>query len=348
MTAIAVSKTENPLDGFYSYWWGAGSGTSPIGARDYQSLGISEKLLVVARKTDEVPVAQADPMAAGSLSQPPVTLLKNINSSNGKAATINLTPVLHHGSSPLDRQLFASNPGWDLLVVWALDPKNLGTLLRAEVPITVSEPPHTADQKSHPEVPKPQQLDPGLTMVQKAVYRGGKLYTVWPVGRKWGGASQPLSSIQLVRLDVSKLPVTIPVGAGSGKIDRIFGKGSSSDPAGTLFSYCWPTLDVTEDGTMASGYMRSGATIFPEVRYSLYYAGEPDISPSVLLHAGEYPLTRTDDIPGTLDYTGSAVDPADGRTVYVLNGYGSRQASGQGVYKLIVGKLSISASAGGK
>jgi len=196
MTAVAVSKTENPLDGFYGYWWGAGSGKAAIGARDSQSLGISEKLLVVARQTDEVPVAQADPMAAGSPSQPLVTLLKDINVANGKAATINLAAVLHHGASPHGRQLFASNPGWDRLVVWALDPQKLGTLLRAEVPITASESPHTADQKSHPEVPQPQQVVPGITwMLPKAVYRDGKLYAVSPVGRKWSGASVPLSSI---------------------------------------------------------------------------------------------------------------------------------------------------------
>jgi hypothetical protein len=61
--------------------------------------------------------------------------------------------------------------------------------------------------------------------------------------------------------------------------------------------YGWPAVEVNRDGDMAIVYSRTGTTIYPEMRYSMYYNNEPDIRPSRLIKNGESPNSQnlTDD-----------------------------------------------------
>jgi len=127
-------------------------------------------------------------------------------------------------------------------------------------------------------------------------------------------------------------------------IQRTFGKKSVSDPPNTLFSYGWPCLDVTTAGHMVLNYTRTGDSIFPEARYSIYRAGDPDISPSHLFRAGAFPVgvddpTASLDLAGRLDNTGSAVDPADEKTVWVIQAFAEKASDTMGRYRLAVQKV---------
>lgn len=71
-------------------------------------------------------------------------------------------------------------------------------------------------------------------------------------------------------------------------------------------------------------YTRTGTRIFPEGRYSVYLAKEPDIRPSRLLKAGEAPcaIGYTDWLSANVlpwgDLAGASVDPSNDITIWVV------------------------------
>lgn len=343
LTAVAVSKTQNPQDGWYSYWWET--------SRDYQSIGISQKLLVVGgyrpfkNDLDTVTVVPADGLAAGAKFKLPAYKLIGLKNPDGSAASF-LAPALQHGTSPANTHFLVNTQGNDTLVVWGIDPNDPTQIFRAGVPVYPYAPPKFAEQSSHPDIKNPQMIHPlnASNIILKTVFRNGRLHAVWQDSKP--GDSGQLRFIRLARVDVSSFPQPIPTGQDSGKIDRRFGKRHFSDPPDTVFSYYMPTLAVNADGTMIINYCRSGSSIFPEARYSLYFNKDPDIRPSYLLHKGEYPLGKNDPNgslgpTGKLDYLGISVDPADDRSVWIINAYGAKGSIGKGRYNLLVQKVPL-------
>jgi len=338
LTVAAVSKTEDPTDGWYAYWWDEDTLMGTRLGHDYPTFGVSEKL-IVARMHSHFLVARADKLAEGTTSGGVLTDLPNDSQE--------AFPALQYGAAPSDVHfapgIFTNKEKDVVLGVWAIDPNNLARVYWAEVPILASYSQGLADQKGHPDVPSPPQITAGMgRRVMKSVYRDGKLYAVWLNAREWGGTEGLLSAIHLGRLDVSHFPQFIPSGPDSGTIDRVFGGANVLDPPGELFDYYWPSLDVNQDGTIGIGHCRSGKTAFVESRFSSYR--ETDAEPrQLLLHEGEYPLTVADDDGefGVLDYTDLVVDPADGRSFWVLQPHVERTGTKTGNYSLLVSKVLV-------
>jgi hypothetical protein len=339
LTVAAVSKTENPTGGWYAYWWDEDTLMGKRLGHDYPTFGVSEKL-IVARMYSHFLVARADKLATGITSGGVLTDLPDYSRE--------AFPAMQYGSAPsgvhFAAGMFTNKEKSKVLGVWAIDPNNLARVYWAEVPIQTSYSQGFADQKPHPDVPSPPQITTGMgRRVMKSVYRDGKLYAVWLNAREWEGAEGLLSAIHLSRLDVSRLPQFIPIGPGSGAIDRVFGKTNMLDPPGERFDYYWPSLDVNQDGTIGISYCRSGKTAFIESRFSFYREADADIQPSQRLHEGEYPLTVVDADGefGVLDFTEVAVDPADGRTFWVLQPHAEKIGTKMGNYSLLVSKLQV-------
>jgi len=344
-TAVAVSKTENPLDGWLSYWW------TPV--RDYESIGISQKLLVIGGYTtfeqwhDTVQVVKADPLATGTSSLQGYTLseLKNPDGTNANF----LQPALQHGASPENTHFLVNTSADDTLVVWGIDPEHPTDLYRAGVPVVRWVDPKLAEQRSHTELAHPCLIHPvkAGAIILKAVFRNEKLHVCWQDSKP--DDTRQLRFIRLARVNVSYFPKGIPIGAGSGLIDRRFGKNAISDAAGVVCSYYMPTLAVNADGTIILNYCRCGPDVFPEARYSLYLSSDADIQPSRLIHKGAYPVGSEDpdwNLPidkrtpvGIVDYVGIAVDPSDDRTAWIINVYGNKGETGVGQYKLVVRRI---------
>src|SRR5688572_28641593 len=226
LTVAAVSKTENPTDGWYAYWWDEDTLMGKRLGHDYPTFGVSEKL-IVARMHSHFLVARADKLAQGTTSGGVLTDLPD----DSRGAF----PAMQYGSAPsgvhFAAGIFTNKEKSIVLGVWAIDPNNLARVYWAEVPIQASYSQGFADQKPHPDVTSPPQITTGMgRRVMKSVYRDGKLYAVWLNAREWGGAEGLLSAIHLSRLDVSRLPQFIPIGPDSGAIDRVFGKASMVDP----------------------------------------------------------------------------------------------------------------------
>jgi hypothetical protein len=335
LTVAAVSKTEDPTDGWYAYWWDEDTLMGKRLGHDYPTFGVSEKLMV-ARMHSHFLVARTDKLAKGSTSGGVLTDLPNASGA---------FPALQYGSAPSDVHFapgLFDKGGSSVLGVWAIDPNNLARVYWAEVPILASYSQGLADQKGHPDVPSPPQITTGVGhRIMKSVYRDGKLYAVWPNARQSTGG--PLAAIHLSRLDVSHLPQFIPVGPGSGAIDRVFGNPIALDPPAERFAFYWPSLDVNQDGTIGISHCRSGKTAFVESRFSAQREADAEIQPSQLLHKGEYPLTvaNADGDVGKLDYTDLAVDPTDGRSFWVLQPYAEKTGTKTGNYRLLVSKVQV-------
>jgi hypothetical protein len=106
-------------------------------------------------------------------------------------------------------------------------------------------------------------------------------------------------------------------------IDRVFGMNGVGDQASDHVHYGWPAMEVNQSGNMVIVYARSGATIYPEIRYSAYLQKESDIRPSRLLRQGDSYYGSTPGTPDILrwgDLAGASLDP-DGETIWVVHEY---------------------------
>jgi hypothetical protein len=325
---------------------------------DYPMIGISETWFMESNWTSNgatVMVAPADDLAGVFGGPPPpqgkynawrVPVLYNDNTLAGGV----LQPAVHHGHVPGGLAFLASARNGNTLVVWSLDsPNGVPQLTEHDVPVScylASPAGLGALQKpSPPGVPVAARVDLGIIgdTVTKAVYRNGRVYATWHDCVHWGSArtcdsaeqKNCLTAVRLASVDVSTLTGSLSAG-----IDRTFGRSNQADPAGTLYSYGWPSLEVGKSGAIVVGYNRSGATIFPEARYSVYYANQLDINSSQLSQAGQFTLTEPvagdDQSVGRLDITGIALDPSDDGTVWMAQPYAAKVSSTEGNWNLFV------------
>lgn len=154
-------------------------------------------------------------------------------------------------------------------------------------------------------------------------------------------------SVRVVRLPLTlgSAGLPTPTAQGTGFLDTYFGKRATSDAATDLVSYEVPSMAVTADGDMVFVYGRipvqTASPLFPEARYSVMYADSRGLRRSRLLQAGEWMPTATFDDASTtatvhpfvngrrkLDHTAATVDPVDDRTVWMAAAFAdsSRQS----------------------
>src|SRR6266571_3377058 len=64
--------------------------------------------------------------------------------------------------------------------------------------------------------------------------------------------------------------MNLPATTTEPEIDRIFGLRRFDEPADAIIYYGNPGIEVNKNGDVVAVYMRSGKTVFPEVRYIIY------------------------------------------------------------------------------
>jgi hypothetical protein len=365
---LAVSDDDDPFGAWTLWWWDAiaddgvcnapmqpvntvtcpGSLFSPGTGADYPCIGISDAYFVEANWTNKyamINVIDAHDLVLGKFTH---WRFYNFTYDDGTIVGGSPYPAMHHSSSAVT-YVVGNKPDTKTFVVWGIIPGNPPALVHKEVPVIPFTKATTGTQRPIPLVmPYPQLVNTGdnlfLGQILKAVYRDGQLYAVWTDCVTWSGAPECMASIRLMRADVTTFPSKV-----TPTIQRTFGMRNVSDPPGALFSYAWPCLDVTKDGHMVINYTRTGDTIFPEARYSIYRAGNPDISPSHQFQPGTFPVGVNDPIfarggtgkglAGRLDNTGSAIDPSDDKTVWVIQAFAEKASDTEGQYRLAVQRV---------
>lgn len=359
--ALAISKTENPLDGWWLYWTPARLSTDAGNVLgDYPTLGVDASNIYTThigltktlnadgtlRRDNINAFLQALP-AAALIDGPPAAGASALACSGfedpDNGATLVVQAVMHHSASP-SVAFFAqtgdcNGVNANTFFVWGMDdPPGLAgklaanmvpTFDRAAVPVDRGLPcPGDANQ---PGAITTLWMGSALgNSVLKSVFRDGVMHAVSMGQNDWFGSGTQKPSIRYLTLDVASFPTVPPA-----LTDRLFGGRAPDDAATDTVSYGWPTVEVNANGDAIVMYDRSGdvaTTIFPEVRFSSVPAGETSLRASRLLKAGEsaYLLSPPpDNRLGWSDLGGMSVDPYDGVAIWMAQQYGcTSSASG--------------------
>jgi hypothetical protein len=351
---IAVSKSEDPRDGWWTYIDPVGG---PDNSLDYQFLGVNSAILVVSNKmklmdannewlqqwTDHTIYSAADlatgnpfyakkiwppynksAVCAGCAEAPPFGPYspanpppeKNLTAREFKAA------ACVHESQTMDF-FWVHRDNDSRLTIFG---RRGGTVIQwARDLQTVTG---IVDGKQKDNNTGDADPAPAISFgrgagdnYQNCVVRNGKLVAVANVGYKWAGnpaGNVASNAIRLVRVDVSKFfeqgPVTV-------EIDRIIGKSSPNDPAGQIFDYGMPAVATNALGDIVVGSIRANAAIYPDQRASVWRAGDSDIRPDISIRTG------LDMAGGEYHMAGASADPTT-NAVYLAQEYpvsGSRR-----------------------
>jgi hypothetical protein len=327
----AVSQTQNPLDGFYLYWWDAvptadGSGYQDGDGADYPCIGIAEHVFIQTNKVAtptaykhwRVVLRDADKMAQGL----PGTEIDGWewwgwNNPDGNPAYL-IQPAVHHGPSS---RIFLVNKWNNHAEVWAID--NALTPQQSYQRADLLLPGDSGGLVDGPQLgnmvanPPPIAMGPQIgDAFLKSVYRNDKLYFTANNSKDWDGSGS-LASGRLVRVNVGNYP-SVDI-----EIDRTFGLRAETDDEGQAFHYAWPGIEVNMYDDMVLSTTRTSAASYPEVRLSAYFAAEPDLRSSVLLQAGGSPYYegsgRAYNYYG--ETTAACVDPSDDTAIWVASQY---------------------------
>jgi hypothetical protein len=317
---MAVSKSEDPTDGWWLHYWRSG-----------EKLGDSSDYLVLAVHKDCIVASNNATRASDGTGYHNVCFYLAADMINGHSgsgwrftgltnpATGNtpdfVQPVMHHGSSP---GLYLSGRDGDDLVVWKVkDPVSSSQSLSAFSPFNLGKlnSPQAAPQKGGSR--KLWMQNPG-NRIYKAVWRSGMIHVCLEDAVDWYKDGDALTSIRLGRFQLPDHP-----SPGWPKRHRVFGCNNVfDDPTGSKFYYGFPGLEVGKEGDITLVYVRSGATGYPEVRYSVWMNDEDDIRPSRQLKAGEKAYNWTALKPPQYailpwaDIAGICVDPTDDSSVW--------------------------------
>lgn len=313
--AFAVSKTEDPRDGFHQYM------ITENNNRDFPWMAVNGDAFVAAHQGDESktgPVATVFSVRALKTGErhPPYFRYYSKDVNDVQA----VMPPTHHQNAAGLTFLLGKNEG-KRLDIFAFpqtnDPWTAPSLLKTFVNFSKEKP-----------------------SVVGAVYRQNRIYLVDPYMVETKGKSERWS-VRVVRIPIEKTSTTsikASTSASNGFFDQFFGRNAGSDSSGDRISYERPSIAVNKSGDMLFGYGRypfvSEKTLYPEARYTLWYANEAKQRRSYLLREGEAATTRT--INDQIDYTTAVVDPADDTSFWVALPY----VDSKGKYKTVVGKIS--------
>jgi hypothetical protein len=353
---LAVSKTQNPLDGWYYYYTDGAAQQGQAGSQiwqagdapDYPVMGVDKLALTITHAVNHVNgggywrvlLFQGDSLAGGQwLGGWQFWDLKNPDGS----ATGLIAPAVHHGSPNGGRAYWLGRQGSDSIVVWTIthtfDAQRHVQAVAVKMPSGFSSPVN-GQQKGSTKLIKFTNLS---NNVMKAAFRNEFLHMVTNDAHDWGSIGKVRSSIHYVRLPVSKWP-DVPAPPGSGGIDRVFGGGNANEETGGLKHYGWAAVEANKNGDAIIGYARTGEQVFPEVRGSAFMANENDIRPSYQVKAGDTfadnpNYTNVNDVLPWGDTSGAAVDPSDDTSIWVAQEYASTTSGNNGNYDIWVAKF---------
>lgn len=311
--AFAVSKTEDPRDGFHQYMI-----TESI-YRDFPWMAVNGNAFIVAHKGTEStvgPVAtifSVNAVKSGD-QHPPYFRYYDKDLGGVKAA---MPPTHYKNAAGLNFLLAGgdTDPHIDIFAFrQATDPWTAPTLLKTSV-----------------------NLSEGIDLYN-AVYRSGKLYLVGSQFAEEIGAARRYR-VRLVRVPIeqpSASSIKASTSSSKGFLDVNFGKRHHADPTGSRISYEEPALAVNKNGDMLFAYGRypfsPADSLNPQARYTYWFGNETKQRPSQLLQEGTAP--NSESVIDALHYVTAVVDPSNDLTFWMAVPY----SVGTG-YKTVIGKV---------
>ncbi len=324
VVAFAVSKTEDPRDGFYQYV------TTENNYRDWPRISINGNHLMIANNA-------ADGMGSG-----PVAYIFSMNDVKiGKPA-------------PASVKLNTNDFGFDHVnVVTNYDaPYTYSCFIRSDgKQLNILYFDKNASLQSKPTIKKlSMNLPDDVGFMSNGAYiRNNNLYFVYHYTATERVPDQKPARLKIryVRIPLSISNSALHASTGAGYLHWGFGRNATDDAPGDLVSYEEPSIAINKNGDFLMGYGRIGVTtqntLYPEVRYTIFYGNEDEHRRSTLLKKGEsLPTTKHDgESVGTtythsdyLHYSAASPDPLD-NSFWIIHVY-----AGPGkLYKVVAGKI---------
>lgn len=325
---IAVSKTGDPRDGFYQYWTNAYGPVAATGNNaDYPLIGIDAKGVYISNTVDcplligstsytHVVLFDAAQMAAGlPMSQVDGWRFWNLKNPDGNIIKGIFTPANAHTATT--RAFFVNRRGGSTVDVYALNHPltALQSWTVRSVSVDSFGSPGTGPQllDAVADSAKPIKFDNLGTAPLSAQYRAGHLVLASNDERDWDGQGDR-PSVRLLQLEVSNLDDIVV------EIDRTFGARAAGESA--YFSYGWAGVGRNRSGELALAFVRTGATIYPQVRVSSWLPGDLDIRSSTLAIAGSATFqTSSSREQIWYDTANASIDPVDDDGIYFAQQY---------------------------
>ncbi|MES3035962.1 MAG: hypothetical protein V4813_18305 [Gemmatimonadota bacterium] len=341
--AVAVSKTEDPRDGFWQYM------TTESNYADWPRVVAQHGVIVMSHNSYQTQEAREGPTPTAYVFATDSMKAGRARATSWKVYSRetggNIVPVANYGSitgnwSSLSRR------GGDTLHLYSF--RTLATLSQANGLVHDS-------------------VTMGAALPDKRnvfdVRRGNSLYLAGhlKVTDAVANTRPARYSVRMVRVPLTLGSTGRPVPntvAANGFLDTYFGKRAPSDANTDLVSYEVPSVAVTSAGDMVFVYGRTpvqvAGSLFPEARYSVYYADSRGLRRSRVLQAGEWlPTAPSDDAattatvvpfvngPSKLDHTAATVDPVDDQTVWMAAAFADSTLRGN--WDTTCGKTTTSA-----
>lgn len=326
LVAFAVSKTEDPRDGFYQYM------TTENNYRDWPRIAINGNHLLIANNA-------ADGMGNGPAAY--VFSVADVKQGKPNPAGVKLFPSDLTGVGQVNLVSALDNSvGFSCLL----------TTVNNRLSILYFD--KTASLQSKPTIKLATvNLTDNIGFLRQGAYiRNNNLYFTYDytIKARVPNTKQAMLKVRYVRLPLvtnsSQLSITT---SGTGVLEVGFGKRSVDDDAADLVSYEEPAMAVNSKGDFLIGYGRTGYetknTLFPEVRYSIFYHNETEHRRSNLLRKGEsLPMsvhqnetvstahTHSDE----LHYSSATSDPSDD-SFWIIHVFAAKG----GGYKTVFGNI---------
>jgi hypothetical protein len=310
--AVAVSKTEDPRDGFRYY-------ILVNQYADWPQCAIQGKYLVLNHRSNMISwpeplnvfVFAIDPLVNGTAPAIGSVPLRTFSKADFPGS-YRIFPVTHRTISNAVTLLVAQDTANSITVF------GLQSMPGTQPPVLVKAEPL---QLSHE----------GVIPAPNPVFRAGDLHLASSVCVDKQGDTCNRYSIRLMRIPVAIGADKVPKPSKGGHfLDLIFGKNAVSDASGDLVSYMYPALDVTKHGDIVVAYMRKGVKtmkpLYAEVRYSIFYRDAKAIRRSRLLAAGDYDAGNPQD--AGIDHGGAYLDPANEEIVWMSNARADKTING--------------------
>jgi hypothetical protein len=356
LLAIAVSKSEDPRDGWRLGWtWGVPGQEAcpacPGFGSDYLSMGISSKYVTLEssggtiteggrRAITIIPTAPLVHGSDGPVYQP----------DREQLGTRLFQPAVQHAPDyDGGREVLLATPIYDkdnglagdtIQLTIIAPPRSGGTapdLYQQNVPVhryqavwSTDSSGHTSDamlapQKRGPDVTGQPTLSVAVNWVNKLVTRGPNLYLTMDECRQWTVSACAFSAVRFLQIRlgaVTRSHGRITHVAATLVTDRTVSGENESQPAKSIW-FSFPAVDVNARGDAVISYDGTSPTRFPQARYSVWLAHESDVRGSRVLKNGLSTLGSSSHgwQAGWHHYLAMSVDGFDGRGVWLINGY---------------------------
>jgi hypothetical protein len=354
--AVAVSKTSNPLDGWWSYDLPGSANLHADDAQDFVTAAVGPYTLSVTANIEYRDSANNAQHYAYAIVADVIKMASGLDPStflgvypNGSSRQISrftkpdgtdvtwVQPVHSIGSVPQNMVFFASDQGNnnDQIYIWALPNSTyLGFSTAPITPFVVPRPFSwisplgSVNQKQNSALPTHQPVDVGSNEFGGLFFRNNKIYLVETDGTLAGSSSTcAYSSYQTGKNFNTNLLIEIPV-LRDGEPDPFHVTQFTTDcprypefaPTTEFYSQSYGSVAVNSLGDVGLVSTATSPYRFSEARINALYHGETSFRDSSRIRQGETEYySSPDPIMRWGDFSGSSVDPFDDTAIWFAN-----------------------------